>query len=317
MQQRELGALTVPTIGLGCMGMSAFYGPTNEREAVATINRARDLGCNLLDTAEMYGPYTNEELVGRAIARKRDSFVVATKFGVTPALDGSPENVRRSIDGSLRRLGTDYLDLYYLHRVDPATQIEETVGAMAELVAQGKVRHIGLSEASTMTCAARTRSTRSPRSRPSIRSGPATSNKRYCPPAASLASASSLTLHSGAASSPGRFKGPADLEPDDFRSANPRFKGANLEANLSLAAKVAVIAARNGCTPGQLALAWLIAQGDDIVPIPGTKRREYLEENLSAASLELTDGELARIDAEVPPAAGDRYHRAGMASLDD
>ena len=326
MRQRNLGTLTVPAIGLGCMGMSAFYGSSDEGEAIATIHRALDLGCNFLDTAEMYGPYTNEELVGRAIAGRRDDVVLATKVGVQirpagadPAdriPNGSPENVRRAIDGSLRRLGTDHIDLYYLHRVDQETPIEETVGAMGELVQQGKVSHLGLSEASVDT----------------LRRAHAVH------PITALQTEYSLwTRHVEAQILPtcrelgvgfvpysplgrgflsGRFTRPEELDADDVRRHFPRFQGDAFEHNRQLAAKVAQFAAERGCTPAQLALAWVLTQGEDIVPIPGTKRRTYLEQNLAAADLVLSADDLTRIADALPPAAGDRYHAAGMSAID-
>ncbi|MCU0682205.1 MAG: aldo/keto reductase [Polyangiaceae bacterium] len=325
MQQRRLGALSVSEIGLGCMGMSAFYGATNEGEALATLDRSLELGCNFLDTAEMYGPFTNEQLVGKAIKGRRDRFVVATKFGIRFApteadptrrlLDGSPENVRRSIEGSLERLGVDHVDLYYLHRVDPSRPIEETVGAMAELVKEGKVLHLGLSEASAAT----------------LRKAHAVH------PIAALQTEYSLWTRDAEAEilpacrelgvgfvaySPlgrgflsGRFKSPDELDQNDFRRHNPRWQGEALAQNQRLVAEVERLAAAKGCTPGQLALAWTLARGEDIVPIPGTKRRTYLEENLGAADVRLSADDLARIDAEVPPAAGDRYDARGMATL--
>jgi aryl-alcohol dehydrogenase-like predicted oxidoreductase len=325
VKQRRLGPLSVPAIGLGCMGMSAFYGTTDEDEALATIGRALELGCNFLDTAELYGPYTNEQLVGKAIAGRRDDFVIATKFGIRIAptaenplnrvLDGSPQNARRAIEGSLERLGTDHVDLYYLHRVDPGTPIEVTVGAMAELVEEGKVRHVGLSEASAET----------------LRRAHAVH------PIAALQTEYSLWTREvegeilptcrelgigfvpysplGRGFLSGRFKSPDDLEADDFRRQGPRFQGEALEHNLQLVAKVEELAREKGCTPGQLALAWVLAQGDDVVPIPGTKRRAYLEENLAAVDVELTPADLARIDSEVPAAAGDRYDRVGMSTI--
>ncbi len=326
MRQRNLGTLTVPAIGLGCMGMSAFYGAADEGEAIATIHRALDLGCNFLDTAEMYGPYTNEELVGRAIAGRRDDVVLATKISgqIKPAdadpadrmLNGSPENVRRAIDGSLRRLGTDHIDLYYLHRVDPDTPIEETVGAMAELVQQGKVGHLGLSEASVDT----------------LRRAHAVH------PITALQTEYSLwTRHVEAEILPtcrelgigfvpysplgrgflsGRFTRPEELDADDVRRQFPRFQGDAFEHNRQLAAKVAQFAVEKGCTPAQLALTWVLAQGEDIVPIPGTKRRTYLEQNLAAAELVLSADDLTRIADALPQAAGDRYHAAGMSTID-
>jgi aryl-alcohol dehydrogenase-like predicted oxidoreductase len=321
MRQRELGDLTVPALGLGCMGMTSFYGTADEREALATIDRAIELGCNLLVTAEMYGPFTNEELVGKAIRGRRGDVLIATKFGagVTTndhGLDGSPTNVRRAIDGSLQRLGTDHIDLYTLHRVDPETPIEETVGAMAELVGAGKVRHLGLSEASAETMR----------------------RAHAVHPIAALETEYSLwTRHVEADILPachelgigfvayaplgrgflgGRFKTPEELEADDFRRSVPRLQGEHLERNYQIAAKVRQLADEKQCTPAQLALAWLLSQGEDVVPIPGTKHRAYLEENLAALEIELSPAELARIDAEVPQATGDRYPKAGMATID-
>jgi aryl-alcohol dehydrogenase-like predicted oxidoreductase len=328
MNQRHLGSLTVPAMGLGCMGMSAFYGTTDEGEAIATIHRAFELGCTFLDTAEMYGPFTNEELVGKAFAssgRSRDEITIATKFGIRFAptednptnrvLDGTPENVRNSIEGSLKRLGTDYVDLYYQHRIDPNVPIEETVGALADLVTEGKVRHLGLSEASPETL------------RRAVAVHPITAlQTEYSlwtrdPEAEILPTCRELGI-GFVAYSPlgrgflsGRFEHPDELHPDDFRRHGPRWQGENLDANQRLAAKVREIAEDKGCTPGQLALAWVLAQGEDIVPIPGTKRRTYLEENLGALDVELTPGDLERIEAELPPAAGDRYDRTGMATV--
>ena len=325
LKQRRLGPLPVSEIGLGCMGMSAFYGTADEDEALATIHRAIELGCTLLDTAEMYGPFTNEELVGRAIAGRRDEVVVATKFGIRFApteenptnrvLDGSRENVRRSIEGSLQRLGTDHVDLYYLHRVDPNTPIEETVGAMGELVAEGKVRHLGLSEAAPETIR------RAHRTHPITALQTEYSLWTRDPEAEILPTVRELGIGFvpysplGRGFLSGRFKSPDELDPNDFRRHGPRFTGDALQQNLKLVAKVEELAAEKGCTPGQLALAWVLAQGDDVVPIPGTKRRTYLEENLGAAAVELSAEDLARIDAEIPQAAGDRYDRTGMATV--
>ncbi|MEK6228352.1 MAG: aldo/keto reductase [Actinomycetota bacterium] len=323
MDQRNLGPLTVPDIGLGCMGMSAFYGTTDEGEAIATIHRALELGCNFLDTAEMYGPYENEKLVGRAIDGCRDEVVLATKFGIVAdpddpkkrSLDGSPENVRRSIEGSLERLGTDHVDLYYLHRVDPDTPIENTVGAMAELVEEGKVRNIGLSEASadTLRRAVEVHPVAALQTEYSLWSRDV--EKDILPTARELGVGFVAYSPLGRGFLSGRFKNPDELDSDDFRRHGPRFQGEALEQNQRLVAKVEELANEKGCTPGQLALAWVLAQGDDVVPIPGTKRRKYVEENVAAADVELTEDDLARIESELPEAAGDRYDRAGMASV--
>jgi aryl-alcohol dehydrogenase-like predicted oxidoreductase len=325
MKQRKLGALEVAAIGLGCMGMSAFYGTTDEGEAIATIHRALELGCNFLDTAEAYGPYTNEELVGKAIAGRRDEFVIATKFAsrverteegeFRRIIDGSAANVQRSIEGSLKRLRTDHVDLYYLHRVDPDTPIEETVGAMAELVEQGKIRHIGLSEAAPDT----------------LRRGhaehPITAlqteyslwsrdvEEEILPTCRELGVGFVAYAPLGRGFLSGRFKSPDELDEDDFRRSGPRFQGESLQVNLRLVAKVEEIASEKGCTPGQLALAWVLTRGEDVVPIPGTKRRGYLEENLAAVDVDLTADDLARIDAELPTPSGDRYDAAGMSTI--
>ncbi|WP_369220920.1 aldo/keto reductase [Streptomyces sp. R39] len=327
MRQRNLGDLSVSAIGLGCMGMSAFYGTADQDESVRTIHRARELGVTFLDTAQLYGPLTNEILVGEAIRGHRDEYVIATKFNyrmdhavpgdmssIGPQ-DGSAEHVRSSVHGSLERLGTDRIDLYYQHRVDPNVPIEETVGALAELVAEGKVRHIGLSEASAET----------------IRRAHAVH------PVAAVQSEYSLWTRDpedevlpacrelgigfvpysplGRGFLAGRFSSPDDLDTGDWRRTGPRFTGDNLDANLRLAAKVKEIAAEKGVTPAQLALAWVLAQGDGIVPIPGTKRVGYLEQNAAAVDVELTKEDLARIEAEVPRAAGERYDEAGMRSV--
>jgi aryl-alcohol dehydrogenase-like predicted oxidoreductase len=328
MNTRKLGSLEVSTLGLGCMGMSAFYGSTDEGEAIATIQRALELGINFLDTAQLYGPMTNEELVGRAIKGHRDEYVIATKFArrLEPTtkpgdlstlgpLDGSAEHVRSSIEGSLQRLGTDHVDLYYQHRVDPNVPIEETVGAMAELVAQGKVRHIGLSEAAPGTIR------RAHAVHPITAVQTEYSLWTRDPEAEVLPTCRELGIGFvpysplGRGFLSGRFKSPDELDENDFRRHGPRFTGENLDANLKLAAKVAEIAQEKGITPAQLALAWVLAQGEDLVPIPGTKRRTYLEENAAAADVQLSQADLARIEAELPRVAGDRYDEAGMASL--
>jgi aryl-alcohol dehydrogenase-like predicted oxidoreductase len=312
-------------MGLGCMGMSEFYGSADEEEGVATIRRALDLGVSFLDTADMYGPFDNERLVGRAIAGRRDEVQLATKFGVRVAStpdnptarvnDGSPENVRRSIEGSLQRLGTDHVDLYYLHRVDPGTPIEETVGAMAELVREGKVRHLGLSEASaeTLRRAHATHPLTALQSEWSLWSRDI--EPEIVPTARELGIGIVPYSPLGRGFLSGRFTNPDQLDPDDFRRHGPRFTGENLEHNLRLASKVAEIAEEKGCTSGQLALAWVLAQGDDVVPIPGTKRVKYLEENLGALEVELTAQDLDRIEHELPKAAGERYDGSGMAAI--
>ena len=325
MQTRKLRDLEVSALGLGCMGMSAFYGAADEDEAVATIRRALELGCTFFDTAEMYGPYTNEELLGRALAGRRDEVVIASKFGIRFAptadnptnrvLDGSPANVRRSIEGTLQRLGTDHVDLYYLHRVDAATPIEDTVGAMATLVEEGKVRHLGLSEASAETVrrAAAVHPITALQTEWSLWTRDI--EEHILPAARELGIGVVPYSPLGRGFLSGRFTSPDELDENDFRRHGPRFTGENLERNLALVEKVREIAAEKGCTPGQLALAWVLAQGDDVVPIPGTKRRTYLEENLAAVDVQLTAEDLARIDAEVPAAAGDRYDRTGMTTV--
>ena len=327
MEHRKLADLDVSALGLGCMGMSAFYGSTDEEESVRTIQRAPELGINFLDTAQLYGPLTNEQLVGRAIKGRRDEYVIATKFSlrmdnatagdmstIGPP-DGSAEHVRESIEGSLQRLGTDYIDLYFQHRVDPKTPIEETVGAMAELVEEGKVLHIGLSEAAPDTIrrahavhpitAVQTEYslwTRDP-------------EEEILPTCRELGIGFVPYSPLGRGFLSGRFKSTEELDEGDFRRTGPRFTGENLEANLKLAAKVEELAESKGITAAQLAIAWVLAQGEDLVPIPGTKRRKYLEQNAAAVDVELTEEDLARIDAELPEAAGERYNESGMASV--
>jgi aryl-alcohol dehydrogenase-like predicted oxidoreductase len=327
MNTRMLGSLEVSALGLGCMGMSAFYGSSDEGEAIATIQRALELGIDFIDTAQLYGPLTNEQLVGRAIKGRRDEYVIATKFArrmdsATPGemssvgpLDGSPEHVRSSIDGSLKRLGTDHVDLYYQHRVDPRVPIEETVGAMGELVQQGKVRYIGLSEAASETIrrAHAVHPITALQTEYSLWSRDP--EREVLPTCRELGIGFVPYSPLGRGFLSGRFRSPDELDENDFRRSGPRFTGENLKANLRLAAKVAEIAGEKGITPAQLALAWVLAQGDDLVPIPGTKRRRYLEENAAAVDVELTDEDLERIDAELPQVAGERYDEAGMASV--
>jgi aryl-alcohol dehydrogenase-like predicted oxidoreductase len=326
LPRRSLAGLDVSAMGLGCMGMSAFYGTADPDEALRTIVRAVDLGCTFLDTAEGYGPFTNEELLGRALAGRRAEVQLATKFGIrfapTPEsptnreLDGSPENVRRSIAGSLRRLGTDYVDLLYLHRVDPKIPIEETVGAMAELVAEGKVRHLGLSEASgtTLRRAHAVHPITALQSEFSLWTRDV--EAEVLPACRELGVGFVAFSPLGRGLLARRIRSLEDLDADDLRRRYPRFTGEALERNVRSAATLEALARTKGCTPGQLALAWVLAQGDDVVPIPGTKRRTYLEDNVEAVDVVLTSADLARIDAEVPRAVGARTDRAGMATVD-
>jgi aryl-alcohol dehydrogenase-like predicted oxidoreductase len=327
MEKRRLGRgrLEVSALGLGCMGMSDFYAGRDDEESLATIQRALDLGVTLLDTADMYGPFKNEELIGRAIKGRRDEVVIATKFGVVRdpndatirGVNGRPEYVREACEGSLRRLDVDVIDLYYQHRVDPKTPIEETVGAMARLVEDGKVRFIGLSEAGAETL----RRANSVHPITALQSeyslwtrDPEDENLKAC---RELGVGFVAYSPLGRGFLTGRFKRFEDLPEDDYRRHSPRFQGENFQKNLDLVARIEEIAREKNCTSAQLALAWVLAQGDTIVPIPGTKRRKYLEENLGALDVKLTEDDLRRINdvAPVGAAAGTRYPEAMMGAV--
>ena len=326
MQTRRLGSqgLSVSVLGLGCMGMSEFYSGRHEAESLATIHRALELGVTFLDTADAYGPFTNEELVGRAIKGRRDDVVIATKFGSVrtsdgawQGIDGSPAYVRKACEESLRRLGVDHIDLYYQHRVDQKTPIEETVGAMADLVKQGKVKYLGLSEAAPATIrrAQAVHPITALQTEYSLWSRDP--EDEILPAVRELGIGFVAYSPLGRGFLTGRFRSLADLPDDDWRRNSPRFQGENFQKNLDLVRHIEELARQKRCTPSQLALAWLLARGRDIVPIPGTKRRHFLEENVGAVDVQLAADDLARIDAIAPRgvAAGLRYAEGGMRAV--
>jgi aryl-alcohol dehydrogenase-like predicted oxidoreductase len=324
LQKRQLGSNgpSVSAIGLGCMGMSDFYGPADDERSIETIHKTLDLGINFLDTADVYGPFTNERLVGRAIRDRRDDVILATKFGNVRGEDGSwlgingrPDYVRKACDASLQRLGVDTIDVYYQHRVDPETPIEDTVGAMADLVNAGKVRYLGLSEAAPQTIR------RAHKVHPISALQTEYSLWSRDPEDELLGTIRDLGIAFVAYSPLGRgfltgqIKSPADLAPDDWRHKNPRFQGENFQKNLDLAARVQALAREKQCTAAQLALAWLLSRGKDIVPIPGSTRAQRVAENLGALDVQLSAADLASLDALAPTVAGERYSEGGMRAV--
>lgn len=325
---RKLGrqGLEVSAVGLGCMGMSQAYGPADEAESVATIHRALELGCTFLDTAEVYGPFVNEELIGRALEGRRDRAVIATKFGfrfengeqVPGRMDSRPERIREVVEASLKRLRTDHIDLLYQHRIDPDVPVEDVAGAVGELVRQGKVRFFGLSEAG----AANIRRAHATFPVSALQSEYSLWERNLEPQIIPLLRELGIGLVPfaplGRGFLTGTVKRGEDYSPSDFRHHDPRYRGANFDANVKAARIVAEVAARHGARPGQIALAWLLAKGPDVVPIPGTKRRSYLEENVAAASIALDAADMARLDAALAPeqVAGERYGAAMMATVD-
>jgi aryl-alcohol dehydrogenase-like predicted oxidoreductase len=325
MQTRTLGRSgpTVSALGLGCMGMSEFYGESDDDESIATIHRALELGVNFLDTSDSYGPHTNEELVGRAIADRRDQVVLATKFGIVRdpddptrrGVNGRPEYVRSACEGSLQRLGVDHIDLYYQHRVDTDTPIEETVGAMAELVREGKVRYLGLSEAGTDTLRRANAVHEITALQTEYSLWSRDPEDEILPTCRELGVGFVAYSPLGRGFLTGAIRSVGDLAENDFRLSTPRFQGDNFQRNLDLVAEVERLAGEKDITPAQLALAWVLAQGEDIVPIPGTRRITRLEENAAAADVELTDDELRQIADALPEPTGDRYGEPMMRLL--